>query len=127
MGDSLWNNFLKIEIRCSEYDDIQHRDHELMQYATSLIKEIDGIRIIGNAKHKGALLSFIVEGVHHLDIGTMLDMRGIAIRTGQLCAHPTMARFGLTGMCRASFAFYNTFEEIEYFIQSLKDVTKILR
>lgn len=108
-------------------DAIQKRDHELMEHATKLIKEINGVRIIGEAKHKGALLSFIVDGIHHLDIGTMLDMRGIAIRTGQLCAHPTMARFGVTGVCRASFAFYNTIEEVNYFIDSLKDVIKILK
>ena len=107
--------------------EIAEYEHELLTYATEKIKEIEGVRIIGEAKEKSGVLSFVVEGVHPYDIGMMLDKLGIAIRTGHHCAEPLIDRFGIPGTARASFAFYNTKEEIDYFISSLKRVLMILR
>jgi cysteine desulfurase/selenocysteine lyase len=106
---------------------IQKKEHELLLYATEKMESIAGLRIIGTAKEKGAIISFAVEGVHHLDIGTMLDLKGIAIRTGHHCAQPAMRRFGVTGTARASFALYNTKEEIDRFVASLKECLSMLR
>jgi len=108
-------------------DPISHWEQELLVHATKLIETVKGVRIIGTAKEKGAILSFVAEGVHPLDMGTMLDLRGIAVRTGHHCAQPTMCRFGLSGTCRASFAFYNTKEEIGIFIGALEEVLDTLR
>lgn len=108
-------------------DEIQRWEQELLQNATSLIEKVKGLRVVGNASEKGAIISFSVDGAHPLDIGTMLDLRGIAIRTGHLCAQPTMRRFGTTALCRASFAFYNTKQEIEQFVATLHDVIKLLK
>ena len=102
-------------------------EHHLLDYATQKIKEIDGVRIIGEAKEKSGVLSFVVDGVHPYDIGMMLDKLGIAIRTGHHCAEPLVDWYGIPGTARASFAFYNTIEEIDYFISSLKRVLMILR
>ena len=102
-------------------------EHELLAYATEKIKEIEGVRIIGEAKEKSGVLSFVVDGVHPYDIGMMLDKLGIAIRTGHHCAEPLVDWYGIPGTARASFAFYNTTEEIDYFISSLKRVLIILR
>ena len=102
-------------------------EHQLLDYATAKIKEIDGVRIIGEAANKSGVLSFVVDGVHPYDIGMMLDKLGIAIRTGHHCAEPLVDWYGIPGTARASFAFYNTIEEIDYFISSLKRVLMILR
>ena len=102
-------------------------EHELLAYATEKIKEIEGVRIIGEAKEKSGVLSFVVEGVHPYDIGMMLDKLGIAIRTGHHCAEPLVDWYGIPGTARASFAFYNTTAEIDYFISSLKRVLMILK
>ena len=107
--------------------EIAEYEHELLAYATEKIKEIEGIRIIGEAKEKSGVLSFVVDGVHPYDIGMMLDKLGIAIRTGHHCAEPLVDWYGIPGTARASFAFYNTKEEIDYFISSLKRVLMILR
>ena len=107
--------------------EIADYEHELLSYATEKIKEIEGIRIIGEAKDKSGVLSFVVDGVHPYDIGMMLDKLGIAIRTGHHCAEPLVDWFGIPGTARASFAFYNTKAEIDYFISSLKRVLMILR
>lgn len=107
--------------------EIADYEHELLAYATEKIKEIEGVRIIGEAKEKSGVLSFVVEGVHPYDIGMMLDKLGIAIRTGHHCAEPLIDFYGIPGTARASFAFYNTTEEIDYFISSLKRVLIILR
>ena len=108
-------------------ENIYHYEKDLLDYATARIQEIEGLKIIGTAAKKGAIISFIVEGVHPLDIGTMLDLRGIAIRTGHHCAQPAMRRFGVSATARASFAFYNTKEEIDIFIDALKAVVHSLR
>lgn len=107
--------------------EIADYEHELLAYATEKIKEIEGIRIIGEAKEKSGVLSFMVDGVHPYDIGMMLDKLGIAIRTGHHCAEPLVDWYGIPGTARASFAFYNTKEEIDYFISSLKRVLMILK
>ncbi|MFM7022976.1 MAG: aminotransferase class V-fold PLP-dependent enzyme [Flavobacteriales bacterium] len=105
---------------------IKHEE-ELLTYATEEIKKIEGVKIIGEAKHKAGVLSFVVEGAHHYDVGTLLDQMGIAIRTGHHCTEPLMNRFGISGTARASFAFYNTKEEVKTFIEALKRSLKMLR
>lgn len=108
-------------------ENIEKYEHELLKYATQKMQEIEGLKIIGRAANKGPIISFIVDGVHPLDIGTMLDLRGIAIRTGHHCAQPCMKRFKIEGTARISFGLYNTKEEIDYFIESLKSIIKQLR
>lgn len=102
-------------------------EQDLLEYATTRLGEIKGLRIIGTAPKKGAIISFIIEDLHPLDIGTLLDMRGIAVRTGQLCAQPTLKSFNVSSLTRISFAVYNTFEEIDLFVDALKDITLLLR
>lgn len=106
---------------------IQQWEHELLSYATAQMEQIPGLRIIGQASNKGAVISFTVEGIHPLDLGTFLDLRGIAIRTGHHCAQPVMQFFKVPATARISFAFYNTIEEIDYFISSLQETIKILK
>lgn len=102
-------------------------EHELLDYATKKMTQIDGLRIIGNAENKSSVISFTIEGIHPYDLGTLLDTHGIAIRTGHHCTQPVMRRFNVPATARASFAFYNTFEEIDRFVDSLNKLTKILR
>ena len=101
-------------------------EQELLSYATRLVGEIPGLRIIGTAREKAGVLSFVIEGIHPHDIGTILDDEGIAIRTGHHCAQPVMQRFGVPATARASFAFYNTKEEIDVFIGALRKVVEVL-
>ena len=100
---------------------------ELTRYATERLMEIDQMRIIGTAEHKSAVVSFLVGNIHPYDIGMLLDKLGIAIRTGHHCAQPLMDEMGIPGTVRASFAFYNTKEEIDTFIEALKRVVTMLR
>lgn len=102
-------------------------EQELLKDLTEGLKSISGLRLIGEAPHKGGIVSFIVEGIHPLDIGTMLDLKGVAIRTGHLCAQPVMRHFGLESVARASLGLYTSKEDIVKFIESLKEVVKILR
>lgn len=102
-------------------------EKELLEYATEKIKTIDGVKIIGTARNKTSVISFIVDGLSALDIGIMLDTMGIAVRTGQHCTEPLMDRFNIPGTVRASFALYNTKEEVDIFIEALKKVIKILK
>jgi cysteine desulfurase/selenocysteine lyase len=97
----------------------------LLQYATELLFNIDGVRIIGTAQQKAAVLSFIVHGVHAHDVGTILDSEGIAIRTGHHCAMPVMERFGVPATARASFALYNTKEEVDALVKALAKVHEV--
>lgn len=97
-------------------------EHELLTYATAKMEEIDNLRIIGTAKEKGGIISFVVKGIHPLDIGTLLDLKGIAIRTGHHCAQPALRHFGLPGTARASFGLYNTKEEVDLFVDALINV-----
>lgn len=108
-------------------DNIYNCENELLVYATNKLQNIDGLRIIGNAKHKSGVISFLVDGVHPMDAGTLLDQMGIAIRTGTHCAEPVMQHFGISGTVRASFAFYNTFKEVDAFVEGLKRVLLLLK
>lgn len=98
---------------------------ELLAHATQAVAAIPGIRIIGTAKEKASILSFVLDGVHAHDIGTVLDQEGIAIRTGHHCAQPVLQRFGVPATARASLAFYNTKEEIDALMRALHKVTKL--
>ncbi|GGH34039.1 cysteine desulfurase [Dyadobacter endophyticus] len=102
-------------------------ENELLAYATGAVKEIEGLRIIGQAKEKVSVLSFVIDGIHHQDIGVLLDQQGIAVRTGHHCTQPLMNRFNITGTSRASFAVYNTIEEIDKLVQGLHKVKRMLR
>jgi cysteine desulfurase/selenocysteine lyase len=107
-------------------NNIEAYEHELLTYATEKIKQIEGVRIIGEAEQKASVLSFVVDGTHPSDIGMIIDKLGIAIRTGHHCTEPLMNRFYIPGTARASFAFYNTKEEIDVFIEALKRAIKML-
>lgn len=105
---------------------IEAYEHELLSYATEKIKQIEGVRIIGEATNKASVLSFLVDGTHPSDIGMIIDKLGIAIRTGHHCTEPLMNRFDIPGIARASFAFYNTKEEIDIFINAVERAVKML-
>lgn len=107
-------------------DFIAAQEEELLQYGTRALTQIDGLRIVGTAKEKCSVISFLVNDIHPYDIGTLLDKQGIAIRTGHHCCQPLMQRLGIEGTCRASFAFYNTIEEIDVFVAALKKAVAIL-
>ncbi len=107
--------------------DIIEYEDKLMDYATERLQAIEGVRIFGNSENKSSCISFLVEGIHHLDLGTMLDMQGVAIRTGHHCAEPVMRRYGIEGTDRISFALYNTIEEIDNFIICLKKAISMLK
>ncbi len=108
-------------------ENISAYEQELLAYATEKIQKIEGIKIIGTALQKASVLSFVVAGVHHSDIGTILDTQGVAVRTGHHCTQPLMKRLGLEGTTRASFAVYNTFEEVDIFIGALEKAIKMLK
>ncbi|HVV95506.1 MAG TPA: cysteine desulfurase [Rhodanobacteraceae bacterium] len=107
-------------------DRIAVAERDLLDYATSALKTVPGLRIIGEAKHKAAVISFLIDGVHAHDLATLLDHEGIAVRSGHHCAHPLMQFYGVPATCRASFAFYNTGEEIDRFIEAIARVRKML-
>ena len=107
-------------------EQIASHENDLLKYATESLKEIDGLKIIGNAKEKVSVVSFVMKGIHHQDIGVILDQQGIAVRTGHHCTQPLMQRFGITGTTRASFAVYNTIEEVDLLIKGLNKVRKML-
>jgi len=100
-------------------------EHDLLEYATRAVSAVPGVRLIGTAKEKAGALSFVMEGVHPHDIGTILDQEGVAIRTGHHCAQPVMDRFGLPATARASFAIYNTREEIDTLVAALHRVKEV--
>lgn len=102
-------------------------EQKLLVYATEQIEKIPGVKIIGTSKKKASILSFIVDGIHPLDLGTLLDLKGIAIRTGHHCAQPAMDRFNIPGTARISLAVYNTMEEIDYFMKSLEEIIHHLK
>jgi len=107
-------------------ENIANHEQELLEYATQKLQEIPNLRIIGEANHKASVISFVVDGVHSMDIGMMLDANGIAVRTGNHCTMPLMARFGIEGTVRASFAIYNTTEEIDRFISELQRIIQMM-
>ncbi|MCC6922247.1 MAG: cysteine desulfurase [Nitrosomonas sp.] len=106
-------------------DDIAAYEHELLSYATERMAEIKGLRIIGTAAHKTAVLSFTLDGIHPHDIGTILNEDGVAVRTGHHCAQPVMERFKVPATSRASFAFYNTRSEVDALIAGIRNVQKV--
>jgi len=103
-------------------DNISAHEQELTRYATEKMKTIDGMRIFGEAEHKDAVVSFLVGDIHHLDMGTLLDRLGIAVRTGHHCAQPLMIRLGIEGTVRASFALYNTKAEVDTLVAGINRV-----
>jgi cysteine desulfurase/selenocysteine lyase len=106
---------------------IRSHEEQLLQYVTEELQNIDGIRLIGTAKQKVSVASFVVEGVHPQDLGILLDNQGVAVRTGHHCTQPLMNRFGIPGTTRASFAMYNTKDEIDVMIAGLHKAIKLLR
>ena len=106
-------------------DNIQRHERELTEYAMQRLSEVEGIRIFGRAPRKDAVVSFLVGDIHHLDMGTLLDRLGIAVRTGHHCAQPLMIRLGIQGTVRASFAMYNTREEIDALASGIERVSKM--
>lgn len=107
-------------------ENIHQREQALLAYATHALKQIEGLRIFGEASEKAAVISFQVEGAHSHDLATLLDLEGIAVRSGQHCAHPLMEFFGVAATCRASFAFYNTEREIDALVAAIHKVRKLL-
>jgi cysteine desulfurase / selenocysteine lyase len=105
-------------------DTIERYEHELLAYATEAVSAIDGVRLVGTAREKTGVLSFLVEGVHAHDVGTILDRAGVAIRAGHHCAMPVMQRFGVPATARASFAFYNTKEEVDCLAEAIRTVKR---
>ncbi len=110
-----------------DFNEIEAYEHELLAYATTKIKEIDGVMIYGTAENKSSILSFLIDDLHPYDIGTLLNQQGIAVRTGHHCTQPVMDFFKIPGTIRASFSFYNTKEEIDVFITALKKAVSMLR
>lgn len=106
-------------------DNIAAHEHELTTYAMQRMKEIPGMRIFGEAEHKGGVISFLVGDIHHFDMGTLLDRLGIAVRTGHHCAEPLMHRLGIEGTVRASFGMYNTKEEVDALVAGIERVSKM--
>ena len=106
-------------------ENVAAHEHELLEYATQSLSKLPGIHIIGNAKNKAAVLSFVMDGVHPHDIGTILDQEGIAVRTGHHCAQPIMQRFGIPATVRASFALYNTKAEVDALVAGINKVREV--
>lgn len=106
-------------------DNIAAHEHELTMYAMQRMKEVPGMRIFGEAEHKGGVISFLVGDIHHFDMGTLLDRLGIAVRTGHHCAEPLMHRLGIEGTVRASFGMYNTKEEVDALVAGIERVSKM--
>lgn len=109
------------------FEKLIHIEHELVAYAHERLSEVEGIQFIGTSPEKASVVSFIVEGTHPTDIGTIIDKLGIAVRTGHHCTQPLMAKFGISGTVRASFAVYNTFEEIDLLTDAVKRAVKMLK
>jgi len=108
-------------------DAIAAHEHELLVYAADKLAATKGVRLIGTAKEKVSVQSFVIEGIHHFDIGQMLDTRGIAVRTGHHCTQPLMDRFGIEGTVRASFSVYNTKAEIDQLVEGVERIIKFLK
>jgi cysteine desulfurase/selenocysteine lyase len=106
-------------------ENITAHEQELTRYCMEQLRTIDGMRFFGEAEHKDAVVSFLVGDIHHLDMGTLLDRLGIAVRTGHHCAQPLMDRLGISGTVRASFALYNTKEEIDVLVNGIRRVSQM--
>jgi cysteine desulfurase/selenocysteine lyase len=114
-------------INSAGLDEIHEHETEILEYATDKILQVEGVKIIGTAKNKASVISFTIDGLNALDMGIMLDTMGVAVRTGQHCTEPLMARFNIPGTVRASFGIYNTKEEVDVFIAALKKAVEILK
>ncbi len=108
-------------------ENIAAHESELLRYATEKLSYLPAVKLIGTSKHKVSVQSFTIEGIHHFDIGQMLDTRGIAVRTGHHCTQPLMERFGIEGTVRASFAVYNTKAEIDHFAEGIGRIIKFMK
>ena len=109
------------------FDEIESYEEELLDYATAKLNQIEGLRIYGNTKHKTAVISFNIDSLHPYDVGTLLDKMGIAVRTGHHCAQPIMDYYKIPGTIRASFAFYNTKDEVDTFVNGVQRAIAMLR
>jgi len=107
--------------------EVECHEAQLLQSAIQKLSEIEGIRFIGESENRSGLVSFIIDGIHPYDLGTIIDKMGVAVRTGHHCAEPVMTRFGIPGTVRASFALYNTMEEVEIFVKAVKKAAMMLR
>ena len=107
--------------------EVERYEAQLLTSAIEKLSEIEGIRFIGEAEQRSGLVSFIIDGIHPYDLGTLIDKMGVAVRTGHHCAEPVMTRFGIPGTVRASFAMYNTLEEVEIFVNAVKKAAMMLR
>lgn len=105
---------------------IQQREAQLLEYASEQLAGIDGLRVIGTAPGKAAIISFLIDGTHAHDLATLLDLEGIAVRSGQHCAHPLLQFYGVTATCRASLAFYNTHADVDALVAAIAKVRKLL-
>ncbi|HWH78929.1 MAG TPA: cysteine desulfurase, partial [Candidatus Binatus sp.] len=108
-----------------DWDQLARHEHKLLSYATDALANIGGLRIIGTAREKAGVLSFVFDHVHAHDVGTILDQEGVAVRAGHHCAMPVMQRFGVPATTRASFAFYNTIDEIDVLVRAIQRVLKV--
>jgi cysteine desulfurase/selenocysteine lyase len=106
-------------------DKIAAYEHEVVSYAVEKLSALSGVRLIGTAKERAGVISFVIENVHPHDVGTILDQEGVAIRTGHHCAQPIMQRFGIPATARASFAFYNTKEEVDALVNGITKVQEV--
>jgi cysteine desulfurase / selenocysteine lyase len=106
-------------------DDIARWEHALLLHATERLEAVPGVRVLGRVRDKAPIVSFTVEGVHAHDLGTLLDQRGIAVRAGDHCAQPVLRRFGLDATARASFAFYNTLDEVEALVEGVRHAKSV--
>jgi len=112
-------------MRDTGIDEINSWEAELLAYGTSKLDKIDGLRLIGTGPHKAGVLSFVIEGLHPHDIGTVLDMQGVAVRTGHHCAEPLMRRFGIAATTRASFAAYNSMEDVDRLVEGIEKAKRL--
>ena len=108
-----------------DWEAVSAHEHDLLTYATAALSEIPGLRLIGTARDKASVVSFVLEGIHPHDVGTILDQEGVAIRTGHHCTQPLMDRFGVPATARASFAFYNTREEVDALVRGIHKVREV--
>lgn len=108
------------------FEEISAHEQTLLKAATTALEKLDGVRIIGTAPDKVAIISFVIDGVHPHDIGSILDSCGVAIRAGHHCTQPLMARYGLPATARASFSIYNTLDDVERLVSAIHKVQEIM-
>lgn len=108
-------------------ENIAAHENELLNYTVKKLSAIPSVKLVGTAKEKVSVQSFVIEGIHHFDIGQMLDTRGIAVRTGHHCTQPLMDRFGIEGTVRASFSIYNTKNEVDQLVEGIERIIKFLK